>query len=280
MSTEFDSTFFRKTFPPEAFEETLAEAYDIVTIASPFSIIAVEELRARLGKNALQGEVLADIFLFNRGEPGIRRATKIGGLPYRPAKSPWPTYRTKKSKQAEPYTFLAQFDFSQSTDIVSGLPGDVLVLFARDETYRATDSIVSEWWPADIPEAELIPMGAIPAQSIKIPTLSGLRHRTADFMACKAKLPDDFFYYRHISRIRGMKIGGLPSIEATGCSGRYICQLAAVGPIHGMQYPWCNVQKPVTFKEARRESLDLIDNGLLAFYIDEAGQLDWEFEHA
>ena len=280
MSTEFDLTLFETAFPPEEFEATLEEAYDIVTIASPFSIIAVETLRARLGMNALEGKVAADVFLFARGEADVRHATKIGGLPYRPAKSLWPTYRSQKSMQAEPYTFLAQFDFSGSKDIVGDLPGDVLALFARDETYRSRDSIVWEWWPADIPKSELMSAAAVPPQPMKIPTLAGLRHRTTDFMTCKADLPDDFFVYQHMTRIRGMKIGGLPSIEATESRGRYICQLAAVGPIHGMRYPWCNVLNPVTFKDAGRESLDLIDNGLLAIYIEESGNLDWAFEYA
>ena len=53
--------------------------------------------------------------------------TKVAGLPYRAAGLPWPL-----TDDGRPMTFLAQFCFEESRDLVGKLPGDVLLIFAED----------------------------------------------------------------------------------------------------------------------------------------------------
>jgi hypothetical protein len=61
------------------------------------------------------------------GEPPDRHATKIGGLPYRPASAPWP-----RLPGNIPLVFLAQFNFCDSQDLTGKLPGDVLLVFTEE----------------------------------------------------------------------------------------------------------------------------------------------------
>jgi hypothetical protein len=53
---------------------------------------------------------------------------EIGGLPYRPANQPWP-----KTEDGREMTMLAQFNFTDSTDIVVKQAGDLLLIFADAE---------------------------------------------------------------------------------------------------------------------------------------------------
>ena len=74
------------------------------------------------------------------GEPQRRDVTKIGGLPYRPTSAKWPTDST-----GDPLTFVAQFDFLHSMDIVGNLPGELLLVFAETK-YDQIESLHFEWW--------------------------------------------------------------------------------------------------------------------------------------
>ena len=75
------------------------------------------------------------------GEPTDRHVTKIGGLPYRPAKMPWPT-----GQDGTPMSFLAQINFANSKDLVGELPGDVLLVFTPDSD-GFIESLSFEWQP-------------------------------------------------------------------------------------------------------------------------------------
>src|SRR5205823_5036132 len=97
------------------------------SICGPSDLAIVEQLRrAADSVHSLGVRVPNDIFIFAHGEPKRRDVTKIGGLPYRPAHLPWP-----KTTESGPMTFLAQYRFTESTDIVGQLPGDILLVFCR-----------------------------------------------------------------------------------------------------------------------------------------------------
>ncbi|NQT13137.1 MAG: DUF1963 domain-containing protein [Planctomycetes bacterium] len=98
-------------------------------ITSPSDICINERLRAEVREQVDWGPAVpVDVFVMATGEPRDRHVTKIGGLPYRPASKPWP-----KSQDRQPMTFLAQFCFADSKDLVGDLPGEVLLVFASPE---------------------------------------------------------------------------------------------------------------------------------------------------
>jgi hypothetical protein len=112
-----------------------------------------------------------DAVRFLPGEPAQRFVTKVGGLPYRPADLAWPraAYRT-------PLTFLAQFCFRDSQDLVGRLPGDVLLLFAADEDEVVGDGdLWYEWYPLGL--ADLIPPEKVPQTAWQIAPCYGLLQR-------------------------------------------------------------------------------------------------------
>ena len=86
-----------------------------------------------------------DQVFFVAGEPAERSVTKVAGLPYRAAGVPWPL-----TDDGRPMTFLAQFCFDESRDLVGGLPGDVLLIFAEDrQAYLSNpydSSLCFEWY--------------------------------------------------------------------------------------------------------------------------------------
>src|SRR5438105_1740921 len=91
-------------------------------VVGPSDVAIVEQIRRKAGGPATLGpSVPTDVFVLAKGEPKRRDVTKVGGLPYRPADLEWPERPDKV-----PFTFLAQFQFGGSRDLVGRLPGDVL----------------------------------------------------------------------------------------------------------------------------------------------------------
>lgn len=178
------------------------------SVASPYHLAVVEQIREETG--ALQrvlGSVAADVFVFGRGEPARRDVTKIGGLPYWPRSRPWP-----RDAAGEPLTFVAQFCFADSRDIVGRLPGDVLLLFAAKEDLRQDveeGALAVEWMPlgeATLMEAEEVPQGA---NTWEVPAFYGAIHRSRDYPGSEGH----FSRYNRPERLAvldGTKIGGVP----------------------------------------------------------------------
>ena len=115
-------------------------------ITSPFSIAIVEQLRAEGLANKKYKTVQTDVMVFAKGEPEKREMTKVGGLPYWPVTKPWPT-----TTDGSPMTFVGQFCFADSRDLVGDLPGEVLLVFI-DGKRMFEDSVRFEWmslgdWP-------------------------------------------------------------------------------------------------------------------------------------
>jgi hypothetical protein len=112
-------------------------------ITSPFDLFCVETLRDMHGLR--YGDALpTDVFVFGKGEPPRRDCTKVGGLPYWPAGKPWP-----RTGDGTPYHFLAQFNFADSRDLITNLPGDVLLLLTDgpEEWTEDPDRLRFEWLP-------------------------------------------------------------------------------------------------------------------------------------
>ncbi len=118
-----------------------------------------------------------DQLFFVAGEPAERSVTKVAGLPYRAAGLPWPL-----TDDGRPRTFLAQFGFDASRDLVGKRPGDVLLIFAEDrEAYlpNAYDSSLRfEWYPLGL--RDLIRAEEIPEVEWKLRPYFGVLYRTDD----------------------------------------------------------------------------------------------------
>lgn len=94
----------------------------------PDHICLAELLRREVGvysSPATLDPVESDVFVLGYGEGPGRCITKIGGLPYMRKDCPWPISK----ETGRPLSFICQFRFSESVDIVGELPGDVLLVF-------------------------------------------------------------------------------------------------------------------------------------------------------
>jgi hypothetical protein len=145
---------------------------DIIT--SPRHICNNEQLRKAAHDQFDWGEAVPmDVFIMAVGEPPNRHATKIGGMPYRPAKTPWPT-----GKDGKPMSFLAQINFADSRDLTGELPGDVLLVFTPD-AHDYIESLHFEWQALGL--TELISPDALPDQAWRPEPCYGHIYRTVSY---------------------------------------------------------------------------------------------------
>ena len=106
-------------------DELLLPAGEIIT--SPYHIAVVEQLRGELLRDLPAPDSLpVDVFISAQGEPANRATTKMGGLPYWPAREDWPV-----NEYDSFLTFVGQLCFSDSQDILPPLPGDILLGILR-----------------------------------------------------------------------------------------------------------------------------------------------------
>ena len=95
--------------------------------------------------------VPVDIFLWSVRPPQKPFLTKLGGVPHRESAKAWPTAEDGKA-----YTFVAQFCFLDSKDIVSdNLPNDVMLIFFRDADGAWDPSAIHvEWSSVNLESAD------------------------------------------------------------------------------------------------------------------------------
>ena len=104
-------------------------------ITSPAHLCQVELVRKRYRQVSNLGRAVpVDIFLWSVKSPEEPFLTKLGGVPHRESAKAWPIGEDGKA-----YTFVAQFCFLDSKDIVSdNLPNDVMLIFFRDADSAGT----------------------------------------------------------------------------------------------------------------------------------------------
>ncbi|MFO0896065.1 MAG: hypothetical protein U0836_01440 [Pirellulales bacterium] len=283
------------------------------SLTSPIHLVALEDLRSQLAESGLLGQgIPADVFAFGLGEPAERHVTKVGGLPYRPAGEPWPTFRPSEADlqwsfkdwlsrwpsdwpapppnlrdlsawPELPQTFLAQFWFGDSRDLVGDLPGDVLLVFVSDDTSMGEpDAYHFEWREAGL--TDLVRPEQLPSRFWRSPVFHGYAHRTCDYEPAEFPELDEFVRggcKREEAAVwGGTKIGGLSNVPVETPRGRFLCQLGSISPAFDRPYPWINVAEPQRLdRESRRDmpKLDLCDAGFVAFFLDADGQVRPEF---
>ena len=168
MNYEFDLEDWLPRFPLKE----LHGHYSGNDITSPCDICYNELLRRGMKDEFDWGEpVPVDIFVHSIGEPENRYATKIGGLPFRSAELPWPETASGRSM-----ALIAQFNFTNSKDLVGQLPGDLLLVFG-DDTDGPIDPLHFEW--QNLGQNDLVTQ--LPSDSMAISPCFGNRCRTESF---------------------------------------------------------------------------------------------------
>lgn len=256
-------------------------------VTGPYDIAVLEQLREDSYAN-LPGIVREpiDIFVWNRGEPEQRAVTKIGGLPYRVAGKPWPI-----APSGTPMNFMAQVCFADSRDVVSALPGDVLLVFAEGKRWGFGDksgynfswgdnnadldsAVAFEW--VSLGDFPLVTAAEVPATGWRFTPCYGAIHRTWDYPTV------DGFAYPAVSELippitEATKIGGeCPWIQGEeDIAGTFLCSLNSVFPEISQPFPFLNVPEPMTFEEHYGHYLMIGDVGLMYFFITTYGDVRW-----
>ena len=202
------------------------------------SIVAIERVRELAAARGELGEPCpVDLFIPMIGEPACPSATKIGGVPFRPAEWSWPVHA-----EYGPMTFVCQFNFSDSREIVPWLPGEMLLVFSGDfppYTDEQGSCLHIEWYTprgADVMASE----SNVAGHPDRIPKMYGIRYRTVDYPAstaiCQAMLAEiqpvravperKKWLARGCANLLGWKIGGqMPDLGEPAPNSKFICSL-------------------------------------------------------
>ena len=109
-----------------------------------------------------------------------RRQRRIG----QSARRSWPV----TADTGEPFTFVAQFCFADSKDILSALPGDILVIFAYNWAYGFP---LLRWFNLGAPLEE---PAKLPRPQWEIAPCHAVLHRTVDYRSANYELFDPYPY--------------------------------------------------------------------------------------
>jgi hypothetical protein len=191
MHPKVDFGHWAKIFPVETFEKKsgprqfnttpAGDPLDLwkpggTPITSPADLCHVELVRQSYARTKNLGRAVpVDIIMWSVAPPVKSFLTKLGGVPHRESSKAWPT------SDGMPYTFVGQFCFVDSRDIVSrNVPGDVMLIFFRDAgSIFDPSSVHIEWSSCDLDS----PLTAekCPKPSFVVPRLSGHIYRTNEY---------------------------------------------------------------------------------------------------
>ena len=227
-----------------------------------------------------------DLFILAIGEAPTPYQTKIGGLPYWPRNREWP-----RSDTGESLPFLAQFNFSESLDIVSDLPEHLLLLFGHQDDPA---HLVARWQSLACHSRLVDRDDGIPADS-RLPMMYGTRWRTEAYPAaqCDSELTlpngDRIYDIPLVCRPLGMQIGNACFVpgwgeQLTGAE-RPICSMSSIFPIPGFPYAFANRPEPLREHECEdlvvelSEIRDADGFGVVCAAIHESGETTVLFEN-
>lgn len=276
MNYEFDLEEWLPHFP-------LRERHGHYTgdsITSPCQLCNNEWLRRGLIEEYDWCEpVPVDIFIMSKGEPADRSATKIGGLPYRSASVPWPRNATGNA-----YTLIAQFNFTQSFDIIGNLPGDLLLIFG-DESKGLSGPLHLEWQHIGL--ENLIQTAQVPSECIKIEPCFGNRCRMMSYPDAVRKTTSKYplcdgkavWSSRMLPQLQATQIGRAPLFIQKGdrlLPGQPLCTISSTQPDLYQPYPWVNVREPLYGEGVfphQGDGLMIGDVGCIYIFIEKDGTL-------
>jgi hypothetical protein len=256
-------------FPPRPVADITAHL-----VTGPADFASWELLRQELGLTS-ESAVDCDVFLWALGEPPRPDMTKVGGDPFRKAGTPWPEL------EGSPATFVAQINFSDSLDLIGGLPGDLLLVFMRDEfALEEPHAYHFEWVKsgegsacrAPAPSAwSFVQVHGVRCRSYDDPTMYDRSYELTESVNDSAWV---------LPVLQGTKIGGTPydaqTIYPETPSGtRFIAQLMSVQSTPDTPWPWANQQEAVDILYMLKEENQLLlgDLGGVALYLGEDGRV-------
>lgn len=263
-------------------------------LTGPLPVAYIEQARSEVVKAGgdLGRAVPVDLCVWKLGDTRQRDVTKIGGVPYWPATEPWPT-----SGDGEPFTFIAQFCFADSKDILPRLPGDILCVLAAASDYQV---IELRWFKLGV--GALTPVEQVPAPRWTIHPCHAVLHRTAEHPEAKSELFERYPYPFSLWARKftdGSKMGGLwqlrgelpnpaaiedakvrASVEESWKRVRrrektFICQLGSVQPTK--RQPFIDVEKREHLVRSHAENFLMIADvgGYDFFYEGEQTDAEW-----
>ena len=252
---------------------------ELGNISSPSDVVAWEVLRERFDLSD-RDAVPCDLFVWGKGAPPDPRLTRVGGTPWLPKSVPWPII------DGVVCSFLCQFNFCDSVDLVGDVPGDLLLTFVTGEDALIgghSDQMRFVWVSAN--EIDVIGEGDVPKPTHPFEHVRawGVRHRTADLPGCREQayeLSDEELWQLPV--LEGTKIGGAPynsqdDLEAAPAD--YLCQLLSIQASHNTMWPWANEERPLTLNSKEDgiyfdlNQLMIGDMGELTFYLRSDGSI-------
>jgi hypothetical protein len=191
-------------------------------------------------------------------------------------------------------TFLAQFDFSESKDIVQ-VPGEVLLLFTSTADICEGEPVLAFEWANGCELLDLFERDKVPEPAWPFVTCYGVRHRSCDFPSRQ-----EFYSIfeksfgrsdrqdapREMDNVRvfeAVKIGGLPFwiTEDEQCrrmaQHKFICSLCSVLPPSEDEFPWINQESPLSIEESlnAEQKLEIRAGAILNFFLTESDAVEW-----
>jgi hypothetical protein len=283
MREQFEDTFdlahWSSVFPIESLEADYNVRVDGYRVTSPVHLAVIEQIRTLYQDKLMRREKAPTrVFIFGKGEGTHRHNTKIGGLPYRPRTRPWPT-----SREGLPLTFVAQFCFASVPFELPQLPGDVLLVFGREELpiYGDAAAFFYEWFPLGLDD--LATSDEVPRTDWYVKPFFAVAHNSWDYTEkWTGALFQNFQCPWRIVRFEATKIGGEPTY-ARGLRrlpGHYLCTIGTLSYAGNCPFPWINQEEPEIIDWATIQDLEVFlqwaDGGFVNYFLTEDGTINWQ----
>jgi hypothetical protein len=176
---------------------------------------------------------------------------------------------------------LAQFNFTNSGDIVGKLPGDLLLVFG-DNSEGHIEPLHTEWQRLGV--KDLIESADMPSDLRPIAPCFGNRCRMMSYpdavRTTDSKYPQchgkDVWSPYWIPQLQATQIGRAPFFIQEGddsLPGHPLCTIASVQPDSHQPYPWVNVPEPLFAEGECGDELMIGDLGCIYIFIEEDGTL-------
>ena len=146
-------------------------------IYGPEDLAVVEQLRGEVFHGAPHSEgVPTDVFVWALGNAPDPRVTKFGGRPWMRAADPWP-----QNAFGKPLDFFGQICFADSLDLVTALPGDILLLFQEPDGDEVDSESFHGLWSTTGASGNLRAYPEEKAAASRYYSCYAQRHRTVSY---------------------------------------------------------------------------------------------------
>jgi hypothetical protein len=228
--------------------------------------------------------VPVDVFLWRIAPPDYPYLTKLGGVPHREGNKPWPI-----NSDGEPYTFIGQFCFLDSLDLVSDLiEGDVLLIFMEEDgTANPPSGIHLEWSQREL-KVPTMPENC-PLPSFLVPQLSGVIYRCFDYPDSRAIFKKEgygspyFLDYIYATAI--CRETSFIQIDQSRPDGALLCKLNHLSNSR-KNWPFVDLEELNESEDVidpynsdwGRYTMNLDDAGCIYFFVERSGNVQWSMQ--